>query len=275
MRYVDLHNHTTASDGLLTPAQLVKWGAQKGLVAIGVTDHDTTDGIQGAIEAGRGFGVEIVPGIELSTQIGDNEIHMLGYYIDIHSIEFQEEIEELKEDRYSRSIKMIDKLRQIYKISISLEEVMEKSGNRAIARPHIGRVLVDKGIVKDLNQAFEIYIGNDCPAYVPRKNITPKQGIEIIKKAGGVPVLAHPGLIKNQSLIEDIIHCGIKGIEVYHSKHTSRQSAYLKTIADKNCLIVTGGSDCHGDLIDGKPIIGDIKVGYSVVEKLKNAASNN
>ena len=269
----DLHNHTTASDGLLKPAQLVEYAARKGLGALAITDHDTTDGIDEGLAAGKIQKIVVVPGIEINTQLGSDEIHILGYYIDWKSSLLQNLLSEMKEIRKSRAEIMVQKLVALYGFDISNEEVQHQAKDGTVARPHIARVLISKGIVQDVNEAFEKYIGNHCPAYVERYHLTPKEGIQLIHRIGGVAVLAHPGLMHNHGLINDLIKCGIEGIEVYHSRHTLQQTKNFEDIAKQNELLITGGSDCHGELFDGMPIIGDVTVGMEEVKALRNMAA--
>ena len=266
----DLHNHTTASDGLLTPMQLIGFAAQKGLKAAAITDHDTTEGIEEAIKAGQLYQVEIIPGIELNTQIDSVEIHILGYFIDWHSMDLQSILHEMREIRRNRAKIMVERLSDLYGFDITYDEVLKEAKEGAVARPHIGRVLMSKGIVKDIGEAFDKYIGTDCPAYVDRYHMTPKEGIELIEKAGGVPVLAHPGLLPSSDIADMVIECGIKGIEAFHNKHTEEQTKYYSLKAYQSDLIITGGSDCHGELYDGLPTIGDVSVDMEAVEKLRS-----
>ena len=266
----DLHNHTTASDGLLTPTQLVEFAAQRGLKAIAITDHDTTDGIEEGQKAGHTFHVTVVPGIELNTQMDRKEIHILGYFIDRTSPVLQRRLTELKEDRKIRAGKMVNRLISLYGFDITCEDVLRQAGKGGVGRPHIGRALMEKGIVRDVSEAFKKYLGTDCPAYVDRTPLSPAEGIELIEKAGGVPVLAHPGLLPDQGLLEPLCKMGIKGIEAYHTKHTQEDSLRYSRFAQAHGLLITGGSDCHGELHNGIPSVGDVTVDTGVVEALKS-----
>lgn len=271
----DLHNHTTASDGLLTPTQLVKYAAEKGLEAVAITDHDSTDGIVEGIRAGEKYNVYVVPGIELNTHINDIEIHILGYFIDIHFPEMQDILKRIKEVRRNRGEMMVNNLYNLYGIDINYMEVLQEAKEGGVGRAHLGRVLLEKGYVKDLEEAFQKYLGTDCPVYVSRYKLTAEEGIVLITKAGGVPVLAHPGLVKDQNLIPALLDMGIRGIEVFHSKHTQDQADYFKSLALCHSLLITGGSDCHGELFDGMPIVGDISVDTHVINELINISGYN
>lgn len=272
---VDLHNHTTASDGLLTPSELVYWAKRKGLKAIAITDHDSTDGIDEAIRMGRETGIYIVPGIELNTQIDEKEIHILGYFIDKELPWFQQLLTKIRNARIGRAKKMVENLQKIYGFDINYEEIQEGTkGNGSIGRPHIARLLVEKGIANSIGEAFEKYIGADSPAYVERFKITPLEGIKMIKKAGGVPILAHPGLLYNNSIVAEIISQGVLGIEAYHINHTEHESEYFVKLAKKRNLIITAGSDCHGELVSGEPTVGSVAIDAQVINELYKAANN-
>ena len=269
----DLHNHTTASDGLLTSTQLIGYAAQKGLEAAAITDHDTTNGIEEGLEAGRKYHVAVIPGIELNTQIDRKEIHILGYFINFLSSDLQGHLAKIREARKTRAEKMVKKLVEVYGFDITYDEVLRQAKTGGVGRPHIARVLMAKGIVRDVAEAFEKYLGTDCPAYVERFPISPREGIELIEKAGGVPVLAHPGLLPDPDLMDPLLKMGIKGIEAFHSKHTQQESLRYSDLALQNGLLVTGGSDCHGELYGGMPIIGDVTVGMDVVQALKSLSA--
>ncbi len=272
MKYADLHNHTTASDGLYTPTQLVYHAKCNGLDAIGVTDHDTTNGLDEAKIAGERFGIEIIPGIELNTQMNGIEIHILGYFIDYKVPWFQDLLRTIRDARNNRAQKMVYNLVNMYGMDLDFDEIKSRAGGREnIGRPHIARAMIDKGIVKDIAEAFEKYIGEGCKAYVERYKITVTEGIELIKRVGGVPVLAHPGIIRDERIVNEIIPCGIVGIEAYHSKHTFQQRDSYVKLAKAEDLIVTGGSDCHGD---GNPMVGDVRISYENVCQLREIAKS-
>lgn len=271
MTKADLHIHTTASDGQLTPEEAVKWASIKRLSAIGITDHDTVKGIQAAIEAGEKRQVEIVPGIELSTIYDNEEIHILGYYIDYQEKWFLDEIENIQKSRYNRASGMIKKLNALG-IDITLEQVERIADDGIIGRPHIARAMIEKGYIETIKDAFNDYIGKDGPAYVERYKLSSEEAIRMINRLGGIPVLAHPGLIKNKALIGKVLVLGIKGIEAYHSKHNDEDIRQALQIAKSRNLIVTGGSDCHGIFFNNEPILGNVSVDYQVVAELKNLA---
>lgn len=271
MKKADLHIHTTASDGQLTPEEVVKWAGIKRLSAVGITDHDTVKGIPAAIKAGQKQQVEIVPGIELSTIYEDEEIHILGYYIDYREKWFLNELEKIQRSRYNRAAKMIEKLNTLG-IDITFEQVERIADDGIIGRPHIARAMIEKGYIENIKEAFNGYIGKGGPAYVERYKLSSEEAIRMISRLGGVPVLAHPGLIKNKALIGKVLDLGIKGIEAYHTKHDDEDSRQALQIAKARNLIVTGGSDCHGICFNNEPILGNVSVDYQIVTELKSLA---
>ncbi len=272
--YADLHTHTTASDGLLTPTELIAYAAKKELPCISITDHDTTQGLEEGITAGIERGVVVIPGIELNTQYRGDEIHLLGYYIDFKLDWLQSILFKIREARLNRGEQMVHRLNQLYKFNLSFEDVLKEAGGGAIARPHIARVMIRLRYVANMSEAFQRFLGSHCPAYVDRYRLMPEEGIQLIQRAGGVSVLAHPGLLPKPSLVSYIIDQKIEGIEVYHSKHTQDQSSVFKALCSQYGLIITGGSDCHGELDQGMPILGSVGIGKSSVEMLKTAARN-
>jgi len=269
MEYADLHIHTTASDGLLSPQEVVQWAHKKNLKAIGITDHDTVSGIEPAIESNeRPDKLEIIPGVELNTEYYGKEIHMLGYFIDYKDKWFLQILKRMQESRYDRAGTMIKKLNELG-IKVELRQVEEISKGSSIGRPHIARAMVENGYVDNMVEAFDKYIGVGCPAYVERFKLTTEEAIDIIDKAGGISVLAHPGLISDKKTIKSIIDLGVKGIEVLHSKHDQEIIRYLLALAKERNLFVTGGTDCHGILQNGQPILGNISIDYNKVLELK------
>lgn len=268
MGKADLHIHTTSSDGMLSPEEVVKWAVYKKLSAIGITDHDTIKGIQPAIDYSINYKIEIVPGIELSTEYNEEEIHILGYYIDYKKDWLQQKLNEIYESRYNRAIKMIEKLSDLG-IQITLQQVKNIAEAGTIGRPHIARAMQERGYIDNMKDAFKKYIGKGCPAYVERYKITCEEAIDMIKTLGGVPVLAHPGLINNKVNLNKILDIGIEGIEVYHSKHDDETIRNTYKLAVDRKLLITGGSDCHGIFINNEPILGNIWVDYKNVQLLK------
>ncbi|MGE5329576.1 MAG: PHP domain-containing protein [Deltaproteobacteria bacterium] len=271
-KYIDLHVHTTASDGSFKPYELVKYASEKGLCAIAITDHDTVSGINEAEKAGDKFGVEIIPGLEISVD-HESEMHILGYFIKA-SGNFEAKLENLRLRRNLRNEKIINKLRHLG-FDISIDDIINEAQGESIGRPHIASLMMRKGYVKSIYEAFEIYLGEGKKAYYERERISPKEGIELIKCAGGIPVLAHPKYL-NQNRLEEVVvelkDTGIQGIEVYYSLNKKEETKRYSRLAKKYGLIATGGTDFHGankpDIDIGRGL-GDFRLEYDVVEKMK------
>lgn len=243
--YADLHIHTLYSDGVYSPKDIVDNSIKSGIFVIAIADHDSVSGIDEAIEYAKNR-IEIVPAVELSSNIGSCDIHILGYYIDHHSSEFLNYLEEFKKYRFSRAKKIVEKLCRAG-IEIDFEQVRQIAKNSVMGRPHIAEALMETGYVRSISEAFSRYLGYHCPYYEPKKEISPKAAIEKIKKCGGIPVVAHPGMIGADSgLLYKLISDGILGIEVWHPEHTHRQEDDFYEIAMKHGLLMTGGSDFHG-----------------------------
>lgn len=267
-KYIDLHLHTTASDGSLTPTELVKKAKELNFSAIAITDHDTVAGLEEGVKAANQENIELVPGIELNTDYKNSEVHILGYYIDYQQKKLKNKLASLKEARYNRIRKMVNKLNELG-IEIEFAEVLELAEEAALGRVHLAKVMLDKEYVEEWEQAFDKYIGRSAPAYVERKKLTPQQAIELIKEVGGVPVIAHPGLVKEQGLLSDLIAAGAKGIEVYHTDHNDKEINHYLQLAKERGLLIAGGSDCHGPNRKTGMLMGKIKAPYSLLEKLK------
>ena len=270
---IDLHVHTTASDGTMSPKQLVRYAKQKGLVALGITDHDTISGIKEAQIEGNLLGIEVIPGIEISTEY-DGEMHILGYYIKETS-QFKKKLNEIRDKREIRNVKIISKLSNIG-INISLGEVEEVAKGESIGRPHIAMVLMRKGYVDSIRTSFNKYIGKGKIAYVDREKVDVEEGIKLILEAGGLPVLAHPKYLNLSGAELDILlgklkNYGLIGIEAYYSMNTKDETGLYLRLAIKHGLAVTGGTDFHGS---NKPEIdigigkGNMKLKYDIVNSL-------
>jgi len=266
----DLHIHTTASDGMLTPLQVVDQAVKRKLTGIAITDHDTIEGLPAAISYNqtRGYGLDIIPGIELNTEYNEAEVHILGYYIDYTQTALLQYLEHLKAARYHRAEKMVQRLRKMG-FMLEFQRVQQIAGSDLIARPHIARALIEKGYVFSVKEAFDKYISKGRPAYVPRYKFKPEKAIELIRQAGGVSVLAHPGLLQSDVLVEKVIHMGIEGIEAYYPEHSSRETRKYLDMAAYRGLLVTGGSDFHGDKIKMKSAaIGDCGINTERIQKI-------
>ena len=242
----DLHIHSNCSDGSDSPEAIVAKAKEYGLGAIAVTDHDNVDGVERAIAAGRKCGVQVVSGLELSTY-SIVEVHILGYGVDVRNAQLCERLERMRTQRKDRIAQILDNLA---KMGIRLDASPLKGIKGSVGRPHVARLLIEAGYAANVNDAFDRYLGEGASAYVPSRRITPIEGVRLINAAGGVAVLAHPMLIKQKDrffdLVQGLVAVGLGGIETYYPSHTAQDIAVLESIAKKNRLITTGGSDYHG-----------------------------
>jgi hypothetical protein len=273
MGKIDLHTHTTASDGMYASDELVRMAKERGLTAVAITDHDTVSGIQSANMAGQKYNVEVVPGIEVSTVYQGKEIHVLGYFVDFTSKAFLNDLIHLREGRHRRNQMLIKRLNELG-IAITLDEVAAKQTdpNGNVGRPHFAQVLVDKKVVNTIQEAFDFYLGEGGKAYVSTPRISPEEGVQLIVRHGGIPVLAHPGLYHDDSLISQLMPVGLKGIEVYHPDHSPEDLVKYKDLALRYQLLATGGSDFHGMREKGPyhGALGSQPVGVDALEQLKS-----
>jgi predicted metal-dependent phosphoesterase TrpH len=267
-KYIDLHVHTNFSDGTFTPEEVVGYALKSKLSAIAITDHDCVNAIPRCEKAAQGTDLEIIPGVELSAEINDYEIHILGLLIDYNSEWFNQKLKAIRSARVDRMHKMIEKLNQ-YDIDIGFEDVKALSkDDGAVGRLHLARALYKKGAVSSVREAFDRFIGARGPCYVKRLILTPKEAIQMITELKGIPIFAHPGNMRLDEMIPDLIVYGLMGIEALHTDHNQRKSQHYKTLAQKYNLLVSGGSDCHG-AGKGYPLMGTVKVPYNLLEKIK------
>jgi len=269
-RLANLHVHTRYSDGSFTPEEAVRHAKEKGLAAIAITDHDSINGLEEALRTGEEIGIEVIPGVEISAERENKEIHMLGYYIDYKDSTLLEFLRGIREDRKKRVYKMVEALNQ-HGLSISADDVLEYAGDVSISRLHIAQYMEAKGLVSSWREAFKKYIGDTKPCYVSSFTYTPKEVIEAIKNAGGIAVIAHPGFDGLDKIIPQLVEDGIEGIEAFHTEHNAETSRRYEEYAKEHNLLITGGSDCHGTL-KGKVLMGTTTVTYSYVEALKRHA---
>ncbi len=273
----DLHTHTTASDGMNSPADNVKMASELGLQAIAITDHDTVAGLKEALEAGQQLGIEVVPGVEISTVMKQQDIHILGYYMRFDDPLFQQRLEQLRDTRTRRNQMIIERLQSL-NVPITFEDVLEgvqdKSTDDTVGRPHIADVLIRKGIVASMEEAFNEFLGKGGKAYVNPPRIEPAEAIKWIREAGGRAVIAHPGIYGDDELVQTIITGGVDGIEAYHSDHSPDEEQRYAALAEAHGLIITAGSDYHGkrqgSVFHGP--IGNRTVSASVVKQLNKTA---
>jgi len=279
MSRIDLHLHTTYSDGSLPPTEVLGLAQKAGVSALAITDHDIVDGIPEAIEAGAHLGIEVIPGIEISSRYGESELHMLGYFLDWKDSSLSSRLVQLRASRHRRNPRIIEKLNELG-LDLTYEEVKALAGTESIGRPHIARVLMVKGYVRSAKEAFDRYLAEGAAAYVPRDLPEPAEAIAWIRTARGIPVLAHPTWVKASAeglfaLCDKLKAEGLGGIEVHYSTHKPQQTSQFLQVARRLDLLVTGGSDFHGLT---KPDIevgvgrGNLKVPEKLLEPLKKAA---
>jgi len=269
---IDLHVHSTASDGLLSPSEVVRSARELGLATIALTDHDTTAGVEDAQAAGRELGVEVIAGIEINSEGEHGDAHFLGYFIDPANAALQEKLLAIRDARVGRARGMLRKLAEMG-MPVSWERVLEIAGDASsIARPHIARALLEAGHVTSTQEAFDQYISNDGPAYVNRLRLTPQETIDLVHDAGGLIVLAHPHA-DMAHLIPMLHDLGLDGIEVYYPEHTPDEIALLERIAAERGLLMTGGSDFHGWNDGVHANLGAIYVPPERVDRLRERAA--
>lgn len=244
LSHIDMHMHTVYSDGAYSTEKLLLKAKEKGLNIISITDHDTVHSIKEAIEIGKDIGIEVVPGVELSTDIEDKEVHLLGYFIDIEHEELKKYLQFFREERVYRAKRMVSKLVKLG-INISMDDVMDVAQNSAIGRPHIAMVLHKLGVVTDYYEAFHKYLRDNGPAYERKIHVSPQSALKLISDAGGLSFIAHPGHLK-ESILMNLINAGIDGIEVIHPSHNDYQIKFYRGIVNQYCLLESGGSDFHG-----------------------------
>ena len=266
-RAADLHLHTCYSDGTLTPAELAREASARGLSTIAVTDHDTLASFSEAQAAAREQGLELLPGIELSAQAGPNDVHLLAYLFDVEDPDLRRWLTEMQAARRRRLDAMLERLRRLG-IALSLEDVLAVAGPGTVGRLHVARALAQRGVVHHANVAFDKYLGEGKPAYVADDKPTPAEVIRRVRAARGVPVLAHPMYLKDDTLITAFARDGLAGLEVFHSSHDVSTQLRYRRLAEQERLLMTGGSDCHG-LAKGQMLVGSVKLPYTYVEQLK------
>lgn len=268
MKY-DLHVHTNYSDGLHSPTMVVNYAIERGLDGVAITDHDSVMGIEEAIKHSNNFqNFNVIPGIELSCIYDNSEVHILGYFIDYKNEKILSITRELRENRKERVRKIVEKLNDL-NVNIDIQDIKDKSNNEFTGRVAIARALIDAGYTTTIQDAFNKYLNPGKLAYVERFKLTVNDAISIIKEAGGIPVLAHPGLLKDKYTIQYCIEQGIEGIETIHSKHSKRQAREFKGMADRHNLISTAGSDCHGEFNKGELLLGKYFVDLDLIPKMK------
>jgi hypothetical protein len=266
---VDLHLHTTASDGQFSPSELVAMALERNLLVIAITDHDTTAGIAEALEAARGTGLEVIPGVEISCDVPHEEVHLLGYYFDHHHPALQGKLRAMRDARLRRAKGMVAKLTSLG-LPLPWEMVAELAGDGSVGRPHVAQSMLKMGYVASTGEAFDLYIGRNGPAYVERYKISLLDAVSLIKEAQGLPVLAHP--LKATHFLPSLVEGGLVGLEVYYNRYSPEDIRELATLARKFDLIPTGGSDFHGPDVLDTVEMGGVWVPMESVERLQALA---
>ena len=275
-QFIDLHVHSDKSDGSLSPSDLVSYAIKQGVTAFALTDHDTVDGIDEALRASEGTSVTVIPGIELSTEYEGKDIHIVGLFIDKEEPAFRDKIQEFVDSRILRNQKMCQKLTE-HGLPITYEELTGEFPGSVITRAHYAQLLQKKGYIKSLKEAFERYIGDRGPCFIPREKITPEDGVKLILSAKGIPVLAHPlqygmGDERLQKLIDRLKAVGLQAMEAIYCTHSPSEENKMRALADKNNLLISGGSDFHGNAKPGLELgtgYGKLYVPVEVLKALK------
>lgn len=269
MSKVDIHIHSTASDGHLSPEEVVRKSAELGLTVIALCDHDTVDGIAPALAAAKSFpGLKVIPGIEVSTDVIDGEAHVLGYFIDYTDHKLLVRLERMRNSRRGRAQKMVAKLGNLG-INIEWQRVQEIAGSGSMGRPHVAQAMLEKGYISSIKEAFTDYISRDGPAYAEREKITPAEAVAMILQTKGLPVLAHPLTTNDpEAMIIELKKVGLVGIEAHYDGYSADEVNQLVDLANKHNLIATGGSDYHGLGLSNETMIGGVEVPLESAEQL-------
>lgn len=272
--YIDLHTHSTASDGIYAPDELLRRASEAGLRVLALTDHDTTNGVAQAAEAARRLNIDFIPGVELNTDTSGGEVHILGYFPEFERPAFQAVLKTLRDARERRGQRMVEQLNE-HGIAISWERVREIAQG-TVGRPHVAKALIEAGYVQSVSEAFQKYIGKGCVGFVPRYHLSPVDATRLIDSANGLPVIAHPldlpGLTTLRAWLPELLAAGMVGLETYYGPYTPENERELLALAHEYDLIPTGGSDFHGPGIHPTPL-GGRYVPEEAVERLKAAAT--
>ncbi len=266
---VDLHTHSFHSDGTWSPTELVERALSRGLAALALTDHDSVDGLDEARSRASGTGLEVIAGVELSAHDGSVEVHVLGYFVDDHDSEFRLSLQQFREQRLLRAHSILERLEELG-YDLSWDEVLARARGGAIGRPHIAEAMVAAGYVHSIDDAFRKFLGTNGPAYMPRRSLTPRGAIELVRRAGGVAAIAHPATMKKDLAVGEAAKFGLVGLEVIHPRHDNGDRGRYTRLCEKYGLVATGGSDTHGERT-GYSQVGDGDIPYAAVEGLRAA----
>lgn len=267
MQKTDLHTHTSFSDGHLNPEELLLKASSQGIEVISITDHDSVNAFEIAKSYADKFGIEVIPGVEISSDIRDSEVHILGYFIDPQNKELEHYLHFFREERYKRAIRIVEKL-NILGLKITMDDVLEQANNSAIGRPHIAQALLLNEQVKSYFEAFYKYLGNHAPAYERKVHLSPQSAFKIISDAGGLSFIAHPGNMP-EILIKELIDAGVDGIEVVHPSHTPERVKFYRGIVNEYFLLESGGSDYHGGKREDEENLGKYFTSPKSVEAMR------
>lgn len=270
---VDLHTHTTFSDGFYSPGELIRRAKAAGIEILGITDHDNLAAIDETTEIGKRFGIEVIPGVEISTDLRDKEIHILAYFIEPGNPELERYLTFFREERLKRAGRIVNKLKSLG-LNITLNDVLEKAKNSAVGRPHIAQALLESGSVASYTEAFNKYLGNGCPAYEKKVHLSPQSAFKIISDAGGLSFIAHPGFMP-ELILKELITAGVDGIEVIHPSHSSQQIRFYRGIVNEYFLLESGGSDLHGGKREDDENLGKFYTSYTVIEAMRKRLLKN
>jgi len=271
--FADLHLHSFFSDGTYSPEEVAGHGKRCNFTALSLTDHDTVEGCERMGAACATHGIEFIAGTELTAEHGGNELHLLGYFLDTQNETLLREISRFQIVRQNRINEMVARLNE-RGLPLKAGAVFALANCKSPGRPHVARALVQAGMCSSLDEAFERFLKKGRPAWVPKAKMSATEAIELVHQAGGLAVMAHPGLNRTDEIIPALVKAGMDGIECFHTKHTTRLVERYLEIADRHRLLVTGGSDCHGRS-KGQPLIGTVKLPYSHVQQLKQRVARN
>jgi len=269
--FADLHLHTTFSDGTYSPEELVAHAQRQGLDALALTDHDTVEGCARTAVACKQAGIEFIPGTELTAEVDGRELHLLGYFIDTAHPPLLVDMAKFQAVRQNRIREIVARINELG-IPLDAEAVFALANCRSPGRPHVGRALVEGGFCPSMDEAFDRFLKKNRPAWVPKFKISARNAIALIHQAGGLAVMAHPGLNNSDEIIPELVAAGLDGIECFHTKHSLATRTHYLRLAGQHHLLVSGGSDCHG-MSKGKPLIGTVKLPYENVQLLKKKAA--
>ena len=269
MKFADLHLHTFFSDGTFSPEELAGHGARLGFAAMALTDHDSVEGCARMAVACDAAGIEFIPGTELTAEHDDTEVHILGYFLDTQNQTLLAKIAKFQSVRKQRIYEMVARINEIG-VPLKVEAVFALANCESPGRPHVARTLVKEGLARNLDEAFERFLKKGRPAWVPKAKMSARESVDLIHQAGGLAVMAHPGLNRTDDIIPALVDAGLDGIECFHTKHSTTMAERYLGIADQFHLLVTGGSDCHG-FSKARPLIGTVRLPYEHVEKMKAA----